>query len=85
MENQFRIVRGFLDATASWPWSSYPAMIGIAISLEWLTTDWVLSQFGKQTKRVMEKYRQFVVEIPPRTEEIGILSPEFVSPEFAVP
>lgn len=45
-----------------WPWSSYRAMIGVTPQPKWLTTDWLLSQFGKQKKRSMEKYRQFVMD-----------------------
>ena len=45
-----------------WPWSSYLAMIGVTPQPEWLTTDWLLSQFGKQKKRSMEKYRQFIMD-----------------------
>ena len=28
-------------------WSSYLAMMGKVLSPEWLETDWLLSQFGK--------------------------------------
>ena len=45
-----------------WPWSSYPAMAGDAPKPKWLTTDWVLSLFGKQRRIATEKYRQFVLE-----------------------
>lgn len=54
--------RGIVHRIEEWPWSSYPAMTGMAIPPEWLTTDWLLSQFGKQRIRAMEKYRQFVIE-----------------------
>ena len=27
-----------------WPWSSYPATIGITKAPEWLDTDWLLNQ-----------------------------------------
>ena len=30
-----------------YPWSSYPAMTGLAASPTWLSTDWLLGQFGK--------------------------------------
>ena len=43
-----------------WPWSSYPAMVGDAQPLDWLETDWLLSQFGKQRKRARVKYTDFV-------------------------
>ncbi|MDH5553021.1 MAG: transposase [Nitrosomonas sp.] len=53
---------GLVKRLDDWPWSSYPAMVGDAPKPQWLTTDWILSLFGKQRKRVMEKYRQFVVD-----------------------
>lgn len=52
---------GMVKQLDDWPWSSYPAMVGDAPKPQWLTTDWILSLFGKQRKKVMEKYRQFVV------------------------
>jgi REP element-mobilizing transposase RayT len=54
--------KGMVDRIGDWPWSSYLAMIGGAPQPDWLTTDWLLSQFGAQKKRSMEKYRQFVVD-----------------------
>ena len=54
--------RGMVRRIEDWPWSSYPAMVGTVIPPEWLTTDWVLSQFGRQKVRAMKKYRQFVME-----------------------
>ncbi len=53
---------------AKWPWSSYPAMIGEAPIPVWLETDWLLGQFGRQKKRTMAKYKDFVREgagLPP--------------------
>jgi hypothetical protein len=43
-------------------WSSYRAMIGYYETGEWLAVNWMLSQFSKQKKRAIEKYRQFVIE-----------------------
>lgn len=43
-----------------WPWSSYPAMAGDSQLHDWLETDWLLSQFGKQRKRARVKYTDFV-------------------------
>lgn len=54
--------KGMVRRIEDWPWSSYLAMIGRTPQPDWLTTDWLLSQFGKQKKRSMEKYRQFVVD-----------------------
>ncbi|MBI2093730.1 MAG: helix-turn-helix domain-containing protein, partial [Candidatus Omnitrophica bacterium] len=46
---------------AAWLWSSYRAMIGAATIPTWLTTDWVLSQFGSQRAIAQQRYRDFVM------------------------
>jgi len=45
-----------------WKWSSYPATTGKAQAPDWLETDWLLSQFGRQRKRARERYIDFVRE-----------------------
>src|SRR5687767_2144330 len=45
-----------------WPWSSYRAMAGETRAPSWLTTEWVLSQFGHRVGLAQEKYRGFVAE-----------------------
>lgn len=45
-----------------WRWSSYPAMIGVEEAPPWLQTDWILGQFGKQRKRAIARYVDFVRE-----------------------
>jgi len=45
-----------------YPWSSYRAMIGYYEAGEWLEVNWMLSQFSKQKKRAIDKYRTFVEE-----------------------
>lgn len=42
-------------------WSSYPATIGSSPAPNWLTTDWVLGQFGRQRAAARRKYVEFVV------------------------
>jgi REP element-mobilizing transposase RayT len=54
--------KGMVNRLEDWPWSSYLAMTGDAPRPEWLTTDWLLSLFGKRKKIAMERYRQFVLE-----------------------
>lgn len=54
--------KGMVKRLEDWPWSSYPAMVGSAPKSEWLTTDWILSLFGKQRIIATERYRQFVLE-----------------------
>lgn len=51
-----RMVRAAKD----WPWSSYRATAGIIQAHACLTTDWILSVFGKQRKRAQQQYRDFV-------------------------
>lgn len=54
--------KGLIDRLEDWPWSSYLAMVGDASKPEWLTTDWILSLFGKRKKIAMKRCRQFVLD-----------------------
>ena len=45
-----------------WKWSSYRATAGIEKKEPWLTTDWVLSQFGANRKQAERRFRKFVLE-----------------------
>jgi len=45
---------------AKWRWSSYSAMTMKEVAPEWLQTDWILGQFGRQRKRAIAKYIDFV-------------------------
>ncbi|MEO5956623.1 MAG: addiction module toxin RelE, partial [Nitrospiraceae bacterium] len=45
-----------------WAWSSYRATVGKMTAPIWLTTDWVLSQFGQRMAPAREHYRTFVSE-----------------------
>ena len=51
---------GMVRAAKDWPWSSYRATAGLTEGHRCLTTDWVLSAFGKQKKRSQDRYRKFV-------------------------
>lgn len=42
------------------PWSSYPATMGLAPCPNWLSTDWVLSQFGRRRTTAQRHYADFV-------------------------
>lgn len=56
-------VRARMVRTAGeWPWSSYPAMVGVAAVPAWLHTDWVLSQFGTTRREAQVAYAAFVQE-----------------------
>ena len=45
-----------------WKWSSYRATAGHALSPEFLTTEWILSQFHAQADPARTAYRRFVKE-----------------------
>ena len=43
-----------------WPWSSYRATAGQEDPLPLLTTEWILSQFSRDSKEARTQYRKFV-------------------------
>ncbi|MFQ5470279.1 MAG: transposase [Gammaproteobacteria bacterium] len=51
---------GMVKHAGAWSWSSYRAMIDKAPAPAWLQVDWLLSQFSKQRKRAIDKYKDFV-------------------------
>ncbi len=54
--------KGMVRSIDDWPWSSYLSMINKVTAEGWLTTDWVLSQFGRNRDQAMNRYQQFVLE-----------------------
>jgi putative transposase len=46
----------------AWKWSSYRATAGLASVPEFLSTDWILGQFGKNRAKAQKQYRAFVRE-----------------------
>ena len=54
--------KGMVRTIDDWPWSSYLGMINKVNAEDWLTTDWVLSQFGGSRVQAMNRYQQFVLE-----------------------
>jgi putative transposase len=54
-------VRSKLERGA-WRWSSYRATAGLASVPGFLSTDWVLEQFGKSRAKAQRRYREFVRE-----------------------
>lgn len=54
-------VKGGAEVGA-WKWSSYRATAGLASVAQFLSTDWVLGQFGKKRSTAKERYREFVRE-----------------------
>jgi REP element-mobilizing transposase RayT len=53
---------GMVKRLESWPWSSYLATCGQTPPPEWLQTNWILAQFGRQRASAIRKYVQFVHE-----------------------
>ena len=53
---------GAATSPEDWPWSSYRATASGRGEADWLTTGWVLRQFGAQDARGRRAYRQFVRE-----------------------
>lgn len=45
-----------------WAWSSYRATAGETRAPAWLTTDWILDQFGARVGPAQARYRAFVAE-----------------------
>lgn len=46
----------------AWPWSSYSATCDQTAPPDWLHTDWILAQFGRQRASAIRKYVEFVHE-----------------------
>ena len=55
-------VKCMVRSIEDWPWSNYLAFIGHTKTQEWLTPEWVLSQFGRNNKLARENYKRFVLE-----------------------
>lgn len=53
---------GMVRDASRWAWSSYAEMVGVRSAPEWLETDWLLAQFGKQRQRAIANYIEFVRE-----------------------
>jgi REP-associated tyrosine transposase len=45
-----------------WEWSSYAATAGLAAAPSFLSTDWVVEQFGRSRSQAQKHYREFVGE-----------------------
>ncbi len=53
---------GCCTKPAGWQWSSYHATASKKKEPDWLTVDWVLSQFSKNRIEAQQKYREFVLD-----------------------
>lgn len=45
---------------ARYPWSSYPATMGLTARPDWLSTTWLLGQFGGHRRVARTRYAEFV-------------------------
>lgn len=50
---------GIVQAPEEYPWSGHRAYLGLE-TIPWLTTDWVLAQFGSRITKARREYRRFV-------------------------
>ena len=50
---------GMVKLPEQYTWSSHSGYLG-NVHISWLTTDWVLSQFGKEKRRAIEVYQDFI-------------------------
>ena len=53
---------GMVRSPGQWPWSSYGATAGLCRGPELLTTDWALSQFGRNRQNARREFRMFIKE-----------------------
>ncbi len=53
---------GFVRSARDWRWSSHRAMAGQVAAPGWLTTDWLLAQFGRRAAPARATYRRFVID-----------------------
>lgn len=51
---------GMVKQALDYPWSSYPAYLGIAKTQEWLNTEETLSEFGANLDSQRKSYRAFI-------------------------
>lgn len=53
---------GMVRSADDWARSSHHGALGVARSPGWLSTDWLLGQFGSSRSDARARYRQFVAE-----------------------
>lgn len=54
-----------VESASDYPWSSYPFFIGLLKMPQWLSEDWLLSQFGKNLREAKINYKAFVEGVDP--------------------
>jgi putative transposase len=57
---------GLCEHPRDWKWSSYAALIGEEPAPSFLTTDWLLEQFGRDRRSACEAFAMFVQDAPRR-------------------
>jgi REP element-mobilizing transposase RayT len=66
---------GICESAGEWPWSSYLATAQLQPVPAFLTTDWLLRQFGTDPRVAADEYRRFVaagVGVRPLLAAVGI-------------
>ena len=53
---------GMVHSAKDWSWSSYRSTAGLSVRPVWLKVDWLLSNFSKDKRAAIEKYRAFIAE-----------------------
>lgn len=53
---------GICDRPGDYRWSSYSATAGTALAESFLTTEWILAQFGPRRETAQARYRAFVAD-----------------------
>ena len=78
---------GLCAHPSEWRWSSYRATAGLAPAPDFLTTSWLLGQFGRDDARARAGYRAFVDDAPPRargeTGHVRGLTPDMAGVDAA--
>ncbi|MFQ6070690.1 MAG: transposase [Candidatus Aminicenantales bacterium] len=54
--------KGYVELPEDWEWSSHRAVVGLERKPPFLTTDWILSQFGGNRAEAIKRYREFVLD-----------------------
>ncbi len=57
---------GASQDAASWPWSSYAAIIRGRRPLHCLAEEWLLTYFGRNRDRALERLQSFVEDVSPQ-------------------
>jgi REP element-mobilizing transposase RayT len=83
MLNPIRTAPPLSSVPEGYRWSSYRILLGLAPRPHWLTTDWILVQFGDDYESARSRLREYVARdphgpAPPAVGEIYVAGEEFV-------